>query len=228
MASLRTWFYRKPAISSLTQTDLAETMQKLARINQIEVCVKESAIKLTPTTKDGIPQEGHWGYFATKGPRRPRYEQTPGTHFLFQMLHSIRQYLPDKIRIADMGAGLGLPLFAFSLVPGFEEGVGFEFDGKLCSEAEKIREKLGIDKIRFENKDFLSCPMPEVDLSRFNVIYIFKPFLDDFEAQILERLKEAKPGTIVIFYEFYPPHIILSGLFKHLNSSYNFYTFERV
>jgi protein-L-isoaspartate O-methyltransferase len=126
------------------------------------------------------------------------YASTPAGA-LINILSKIR--FPEGSEFTDWGAGLGLACFTAALTKSFKNIVGYEIDQRLFNEAEKIRIKFNwnnaLKNVRFENKDFL-----EVDPRPHSVIFIYRPFVDNFPKLMSEKLKNTKPGTFIVSHAY--------------------------
>ncbi|MBN2057808.1 MAG: methyltransferase domain-containing protein [Candidatus Saganbacteria bacterium] len=127
-------------------------------------------------------------YFATEAPLGGAYI---GSQY-WPLLYTIeRLNMPSDWSFADLGSGLGN--IAFPAATHFKAVVGFELDTALFHEAERCRQELGFANIQFRQDDFLYA-----DLSDFNVIFFFKPFVLRFVELMHHKMQELRPGTRVI------------------------------
>ena len=177
----------------------------LNQIQRIESAVKLAEKKFTHQDRVRVLPSG-WRAFSTAAPRSAAYQATP-TFLLLSKLDAMK--LPREYHLADLGSGLGLACFTASLY--FERVTGFELDPALLRAAENVRAELGIKNVAFKNQDFL-----EADLSPFNALYIFQPFLDGFIQLFSQKLLELKPGTIVLanLFDVAQPRIFNPAAFK--------------
>lgn len=121
----------------------------------------------------------------------------------YQLLDELRNVapLPQKIRAADLGCGIGSFACGLSLYLQ-DNGVsdfhvtGIEISPSMIAEAQKLAESIGIRNLTFINKDFTG--FSEKDLKAYNVIYIFKPFKDGFNPMMEELLPKIATDTLLI------------------------------
>jgi hypothetical protein len=109
--------------------------------------------------------------------------------------------LPEKIKAADLGSGLGsfacsLSLYLDHIKREDFHVTGFEISNILRPEAEKIAKKHGIKNVSFINKDFTK--MTRQDFNEFNFIYAYKPFNLNFGLVMRDVLPRIAPGTMIL------------------------------
>jgi len=99
-------------------------------------------------------------------------------------------------RVADLGSGDGLVLFAAAQTQAGEI-VGFEIDPLLVASSLRDAKKKGLEKrVRIETRNFWNA-----DLSPFDVVFVFQiPYAMPRLAEKLKR--ELKPGSRVISNNF--------------------------
>jgi hypothetical protein len=127
----------------------------------------------------------------TDAPRRGVYLKTNIFH-LGEYLYKVS--LP-RGSFTDLGSGLG-GVCSVANNLGFYPIVGYEDDLDIFFRAINIREKkLGKEYkgIQFINSDFMKA-----EISSFDVIYFFRPFYKNFERLMGEKLRESKPGALII------------------------------
>jgi hypothetical protein len=121
---------------------------------------------------------------------------------------------------ASLGSGLGMDCFTAAEYREPETGLqfstitGFEFDQRLCAEARGIAQEFGFENVTFINEDFIRSP--HADPSLFDVIYFYRPFVDNFIPLMAERLRKTSPGTIVISRLFTFPSVFSSEFFRQI------------
>jgi len=89
---------------------------------------------------------------------------------------------------ADFGSGLGLPCLVASRH--FADVFGFEGDRRLVAQARAIQRRLGVTNVAFLKRDFLRA-----NPARFDTIYFYTPFMDDFAPTLERVVQRAKTGT---------------------------------
>ena len=128
----------------------------------------------------------------TAAPNKGYYQRT--NLFLFNLfLFSID--LPLHKRFVDLGHGFGGHCFIAKNY--FKNVTGIEGDEKIFELSKESRSNLGS---RYKSVDLKFGNFLEEDLSPFDVIYFARPFLENFEKLMGDKLLEAKPGTTVISY----------------------------
>jgi protein-L-isoaspartate O-methyltransferase len=169
--------------------------------------------------------------FFSQGPRTAIYESSN----LAQLLdHHEELGLPAELHYASFGAGLGLDSFLAAML--FRRVTGFEIDPQLADLAEMIRSSFGFDNVRFRRMDFLDLTKQE--LGEFGVIYLYRPFGDDFSRLTGQKLLQTRPETIVISHSFYSQQLFPEEHFRPIFPAnlrvdgpiiYSpFYTFKRI
>lgn len=170
-----------------------------------------------------------WLAFKTQAPRGAEYCATPPPF----VIHFIEELgLPSSHHFADLGSGLGLVCFVAALH--FDKVVGFELDPRIHAEAEKIRQTLEMENITFRREDFLGA-----GLGGFDVLYVFHPFHNKFIRHMVDKMKEVRPGAIVVsaVFNYARPVIFREPFFREIlrptdpmvNDPYlsEFYAYER-
>jgi hypothetical protein len=116
----------------------------------------------------------------------------------------------------------------------FDHVTGFEFDPRLIRKAEAIRRMFRLNNIEFKRSDFIKA-----DLSRYNVLFMYWPFENNFAELMSSKLKKTRPGTSIISFKYGREiHDIFNqkyftekypGLLKHIpeNLLPSTYVFER-
>ena len=109
--------------------------------------------------------------------------------------------LPEKIKAADLGSGLGSFACSLSIYLDYLKMekfhvTGFEISDMLRPEAEKIAKKHDIRNVSFINKDFTK--MTRENFNEFNLIYIYKPFNLNFGLVMRDVLPRIAPGTMIL------------------------------
>lgn len=151
--------------------------------------------------------------FQPDGDNSPVYTRTSEKRTLYHLINMEREgILPAEINAADAGAGFGGFCFAArEFAANFPSSIkhfnitGFEYDPDIYKEAQNIKDLHGIKNVRFNHADFLN-----IDIKDYNLIFVYKPFLDDFDNLMSRKLEEAKKGTLVIYHlvswidAFYP------------------------
>jgi hypothetical protein len=169
------------------------TPLQLRKIRRIEEEVKKVEKKFLKGIWGKIAKEIGAAYFCTKAPHQAAYGHTHPKLF-FQHLLSLKldPYLP----FVDLGSGFGMAVFTASLY--FKKAVGFECDPRLHAKAQELRNLLKLKNVELINQNFLKA-----DLSPFRVFYFFKPFYEDFDQLMGEKLKEVEPGSIIISHYYF-------------------------
>jgi SAM-dependent methyltransferase len=160
--------------------------QRIRQIKQEVRKAEEVLIKL------GFARRNEFGIVNRypSGPNRPIY-QTTSPEALLRFLE--RQNLPRNLKVADLGSGLGTACLAATEL--FDQVVGFEIDPILVVASRLIRWKLGISRksLKFYWRNFFKA-----DLSSFDLLYLFRPFIDNFEELMSSKLNQLRTGTLVI------------------------------
>jgi len=128
-------------------------------------------------------------FFETVAPHRGIYAPLPVEVFTAHLER--HPELKPEFSVADLGSGLGELCFAASFT--FRKVVGYEMDPELIGEADNIRQLLDFRNVSFRREDFLKA-----DLSEFDALIVFQPFLEDFVPLITWRLQNTPPGTHII------------------------------
>jgi hypothetical protein len=128
-------------------------------------------------------------FFETSAPHRGIYAPLPVEIFTRHLER--HPELKPGFAVADLGSGLGELCFAASFT--FRKVVGYEMDPELIGEADNIRQLLDFQNVSFRREDFLKA-----DLSEFDALIVFQPFLEDFAPLITWRLLNTRPGTHII------------------------------
>ena len=167
------------------------------RLTQIDTAVHQAERRLE-RSKDLLPMsvEKERSYY-TIAPRIGMYHPTPTTMLLSNIE---RLELSPNMNAAVLGSALGSSSFALALH--FAKVTGIEYARKLVKVAREIGQELDIDNVEFEHGDFL-----DADLSGFDFIYTYQPFLLDYERIMPHIFAELKPGTVImanILPEFLP------------------------
>ena len=134
-------------------------------------------------------KKGGTAYFETSAPHRGIYAPLPVDVFIGHLER--HPELKPSFSVADLGSGLGELCFAGSFH--FRKMVGYEKDEELIGEADNIRQLLGFDNVSFRQEDFLRA-----DLSEFDALIFYQPFLEDFIPLMSWRLRVMRPGTHII------------------------------
>lgn len=154
-------------------------------IRQIELAVQhaEQAAK-----GKKVVVYGTWESFPSFAPRNAVYAASSARLFLnvIQDLH-----LPRTARFADLGSGAGLICATAGIW--FTSVTGFEVDQRLLTQAKSVVKKLDLPHVRFRDQDFL-----EADLTEFDIIYFFHPFITGIAQLMKAKLAQTKPGTLII------------------------------
>lgn len=171
------------------------------RLFQIENAVKKAERKRCAAsgTRPVIRSPRSWVGIKIGGAYDAGYASTSFRVFLGYM-EKVARKLPvsSRDRFADLGSGLGMVCFSASLA--FRNITGFEIDPKLVDLSRGIKKRFGIENVRIRNMDFLNA-----NLSNFQVIYVYWPFINDYSRLIDEKLATTKPGTVIISRLY--PHI---------------------
>ena len=162
------------------------------RLKVFERAVRQAERKLSPLYPPAALDRDGLVSFDTNCPRGAAYAASPSGN-IFEAFKKVPS--PEKRSLVDCGSGLGLPCFIASLL--FKDATGVELDHRLFIESEKIRRKLKINNVRFENMDFL-----EADLRKYDAIFMHWPFYEDFSGLMSAKLKETRPGTFIISHRY--------------------------
>lgn len=159
------------------------------------------------------------------------YYQSSSLSLFNVFLHEID--LPLHKRFVDLGHGFGGPCFIAKNY--FENVAGIEGDRKIFKLSKKNRSRLGRSRLgrRYKSIDLKLGNFLKEDLSFFDVIYFSKPFLENFEKLMGDKLLEVKPGTMVISYiygdhkyrDLFPSHSFRKILWDFLSP---FLSYERI
>lgn len=164
------------------------TSGSLNKLLRAQTAVKQAERKFVdPVLRQRLGPKD-WACFPTQAPRGAEYGATPGRLFL-NAVEDLE--LSSELDFADLGSGLGNVCFAAALH--FQRVIGIEMDRRLCNEADRIKEGLDFPNVIFINADLL-----KIDLSGFQVLYIYHPFRTDFTELMFEKLRTAASGTIII------------------------------
>jgi SAM-dependent methyltransferase len=142
-----------------------------------------------------------WRPFPTAGPGVAMHLATAPGNFISFLQ---RSGIPRDLHFVDLGSGLGLACFAAAAY--FEHVTGIEIDPAVAAEAEKVR-------------------------AQFDVVYFFMPFFKNFEQLMGEKLKEARPGTYILYHQFPLRALTNRHFFRPIpiaHNPYSFHLFQRV
>lgn len=137
-----------------------------------------------------------WSTMVPIGPKRqPIYRSTPPLE-LFDFLTRMSKDMKigsrlSHSRAADLGAGFGASSAA--LAEKCKSVTAFEFHGPFTGFIRTIRRDFGYRNLRVSGKDFVTA-----DLSKFNLWYIYAPFMENYGDVIGAVLRSAKKGDMVI------------------------------
>ena len=176
----------------------------LKKIITIERSVRQAERKFVPPWMLSGEYANKRESFTTNGPRRSVYLAT-SLRSLLEIFKKVD--LPKEGHFADLGSGLGMACFTASFY--FRQVTGFEIDPKVNAAAEQIRQKFSLNNVRLINADFLNA-----DLQPFDVIFMFRPFLDNLLGTMFEKLKETRPGTLVIRHGYNSDEVFYASLYK--------------
>jgi SAM-dependent methyltransferase len=189
------------------------------RIRQIKQQVRKAEEFLV---KLGFARRAEWGVVNRypSGPNRPIY-QTTSPEALLRFLE--KQNLPRNLKVADLGSGLGTACFAATEL--FDEIVGFEIDSVLIAASRLLRWKLGISRkvLKFYWRNFLKA-----NLSSFDLLYVFRPFIENFEDVMSSVLNQLRPGTRIIFTAYPPGNMLPIDQFSLQDCSKPFYMYQKL
>jgi hypothetical protein len=157
--------------------------------------------RLTSKKSHFVDNAGQLCFVMDGGQRGEVYHGTE-VHEVLQLLDSVRKYLPRNLRALDMGMGLGgfcLPLALHAensrRISSYEI-TGIDSDPDACALATEIaREFPEGAHIRYIQGDFTD---KELDLTKYNLLYLYKPFIRGFNEIMNERLLQTATGTIVL------------------------------
>lgn len=95
----------------------------------------------------------------------------------------------------DLGTGPGGPSAVLSLF--FPTVVTWEIDRQIYDMTRSTWQKEGppFSEVLFLHADFLE---KEADLSPFDLVYFYEPFMDDFRFLMREKLMTMRPGAVVL------------------------------
>ena len=95
--------------------------------------------------------------------------------------------------VFELGCGIGRTCFWLHFFIRCKV-TGIDYIGQFISRANKIKERLNLDRINFIQENYLN-----VDLTEATVIYLYGTTLDEIEIeQLIEKFKTLQPGTKVI------------------------------
>ena len=183
--------YRKPGLSFLN------------RIDELVVAAEQTAFTWPRVTRNDNYLSG---VVYQTGPLAPVYERTPAEP-LALLIHWLG--LAYSTHWASFGSGLGADAFVAAWY--FEGVTGFEVDSSLCLEAERIRDELCLTNVRFVQRDFLT--LSDAELAEFGGIYVYRPFMEDFEAKLGVFLRRTRTGTVVVSRGYGGDRLFPPGLF---------------
>lgn len=154
------------------------------------------------------------------GPNRPIY-QTTNPETLLRFIE--RQNLPRNLKVADLGSGLGTACFAATEL--FDQVVGYEIDPILVFASRILRWKLGISRktLKFYWINFLKA-----DLSSFDLLYVFRPFIENFEEVMSSILNQLRPGTRVVCMAYPPGNLLSPPQYQLEDGSRPFYLYRKI
>lgn len=181
---------------------IAPAKLNLGRIVRLEKAVRQAERRIAPP--DQLVGSGPDDYicFNSTAPNISTYG--PSSAFNFLRILKMIDPSPDRERpFADLGSGLGVITMAAATY--FRQAVGIEYDPRLLAGAETIRQAEGFDNVRFIMGDFT-----KVDLRQFGCLYLYQPFIEDFNELMGPRLYQTEPGTVIIANLF---SFCLEGLF---------------
>jgi protein-L-isoaspartate O-methyltransferase len=159
---------------------------QFSKFQRMERAVRETERELMRRRTN---KSGRTKLFITSAPFKGVYAPLPTDIF---MLHIGRcPELRPEFSLADLGSGLGELCFVASFH--FQKVVGYEMDSELIREADNIRKRIGFDNVVFRQEDFLKA-----DLSGFDALTVYQPFVDNFVPLMAERLLNTRPGTYII------------------------------
>lgn len=127
------------------------------------------------------------GFGPAKGPARFHAPCVPD--LLYNVIQEAR--LPAEHSFADLGSGFGMACFAAALH--FKKAVGFEINPEIVAIAQELKARLKTGNVDFQHQD-----LRQADLSSFNVLHMFQPYVDNFAADMKTLLARVEPGTVVI------------------------------
>ena len=182
------------------------------RLNRIQQAVQRAERQLVRHGQEHYTWPNGFTCFATRGRLKPSYGATDPLRFLLmirEVKRSGTELLVRDQHMAILGSGVGMS--AFTAADHFKWIVGFEADPQLVIAAENIRQQFGILNIDFRLADFLKA-----DLSGFDVIYFYRPFLEQFHQKMANKLLETRPGTIIMARDVGQQPILPSQTFQLL------------
>ncbi len=146
--------------------------------------------------KKKLPFSSAGGAFMTDAKLGAVYRSTDLHAFTNFMIKMPEMHLMAGSRLIDYGCGFGGVLFTWRRF--FENGLGIERDALMVEMARRARENLcadpetsiqhGYGTLDFQEGDFLDfCP------SHRDVIYVFRPFRQEFDDTMLRHFTEHGP-----------------------------------
>lgn len=119
-----------------------------------------------------------------------RYEPTPASVIL-ELIERIA--CTDNDLFCDLGSGFGKVTALVNLLTGVQT-LGVEYQPEFCAYAEKQARRLGLENVRYINKD-----ARDVDYSNATIFFLFNPFGGEIFETVLEKIQqEAKTRKITI------------------------------
>ena len=119
----------------------------------------------------------------------PRFHAPCVPDLLYNVVQEAK--LPAEHSFADLGSGFGMACFAAALH--FEKVAGFEINEEIVAVARELKQRLKMGNVDFHHQD-----LRQADLSGFNVLHMFQPYIDNFAADMERLLARVEPGTVVI------------------------------
>jgi len=190
---------------------ISPEMVRDEKITRLSKLIRREELKQLPILKrmDAMIRSKEIGFMVEGVPRHAAYQSTKPDIMVKALSDTVNLrrvvILPDKINFCDWGAGMGSSglaaheylkyLVKIGIISDFHV-TGFELNDKFNAITEKIAGKMEMKQVSIINRDFTTLTRDE--LKPFNLIYIWRPFLEDFGPVMNKVLPRIRSGSYIM------------------------------